>query len=146
MAKTNICERALKVALLCVIALASAIAADNTISDRWQHPPPPRGGSFGSFSSGPYRGPPRYETSPPPPHYAISSSGPYRGPPRYETSPPPPHHALSSSGPYHGPPLYERSPPPPPHPRRLRSSYGSFYSGPYHGPPLYEIPPPPHAV
>lgn len=115
----SVCETALKLALVCLV-LGSALAAEVTTQEgeRPLHPP-----SFGSFYSGPYHGPPRYEHSPPPPHRLSSSfgsfySGPYRGPPRYET-PPPPHH--------------------------LGSSLGSFYSGPYRGPPRYENPPPPHA-
>ncbi|ESW19967.1 hypothetical protein PHAVU_006G169900 [Phaseolus vulgaris] len=137
MAKRNICESALKVALVCVIALGSALAAENSVSEGLR-PPNNRGVFFGSFSSGPHRGPPHYELSPPPPpHHGFSSSviktlssGPYHGPPRYETSPPPPRRLMGSSygslssGPYHGPPRYETSPPPP---RRLSSSDGSFY-------------------
>ncbi|RDX91603.1 hypothetical protein CR513_26396, partial [Mucuna pruriens] len=72
-------ETALKVALVCVIALGSALAVDldrrlppppaTNYRVAPSPPPPPQHGSvqsFGSFSSGPYHGPPRYEIPPPP--------------------------------------------------------------------------------
>ncbi|KAK7303030.1 hypothetical protein RJT34_13929 [Clitoria ternatea] len=96
---TKVFESALKVALVCImVVLVSCVQAEeidgashlSSQSDLSS----PIDKSFGSFSSGPYRGPPRYESSPPP-------------------LPPPPHRFRSFySGPYHGPPLYEIPPPP----------------------------------
>ena len=81
---TRVSEKALIVALVCIVLLGSASAAEQA-------------SQFGSLHSGPSHYPPHYEHPPPkrPPTQHLSSpfgsfrSGPYQGPPHYEHPPPP---------------------------------------------------------